>query len=141
MEFIYYSLDFLKGNHRFIFSLDYPRKLQIEFFMWGSENIFSFVFSHFWNSLIITNNTFSLQFAIKRAKHFSKMPQNPYKRWSFLSDLVTLTCFVFKANKNKQADSVILIMKNSFLKKWICSFFAWPRVKLKCWWTFKKSKE
>ena len=59
-------LYFLKVNHHFNFALGYPWKLQIEFFIIGSDNIFSFVFSHLQNTSAIINNTTSRQFGLKK---------------------------------------------------------------------------
>ena len=61
-------LYFLKVNHHFNFALGYPWKLQIEFFIIGSDNIFSFVFSHLQNTSAIINNTTSRQFGFKNSQ-------------------------------------------------------------------------
>ena len=108
-------LYFLKVNHHFNFALGYPWKLQIEFFIIGSDNIFSFVFSHLQNTSAIINNTTSSQFGFKNSKKNSKMPQNRCGHWNFLFDLVTLTCSVFKGNKiNKPIQSISLRKKVIF---------------------------
>ena len=65
-------LYFLKVNHHFNFALGYPWKLQIEFFIIGSDNIFSFVFSHLQNTLAIINNTTSRQFGFKNSQKIFK---------------------------------------------------------------------
>ena len=127
------SLYFLKVNHHCNFAPGYPWKLQIEFFMTGSK-IFSRLYSAICETL---RQVISRQFGFKEVKKISKKPQNRYRCWNFLFDLVTLTCCVFKGNKNKQANPVNFITKKSFFLNWNCWFCGRAQVKLKWWLDFK----
>ena len=131
-----WSLDVEK---HFDLALASPRNVQIHFF-YQVHKIISVLYSAISEALnfvyirrVIYNSAF------KKIKNKLKMPRNC--NFCPILDLVTLNVFVFNGNKRNQANSGILILKNSIFWNWICTFRGGASVKLKWVLNFRDIKK